>query len=134
MTASREPEPKWKPGVREKWLLTLDEGIRYYVDVLEKEGIETCQSCQGGPGHCYEQPTVDFYAHNVGAIYKVASIATTYGLPWCDIYLAWSNQDHLMNGPSGRIVFRIDSAEFLRRDKKHAKHYFKLKKLGRPTH
>ena len=31
----------------------LDRGIRHSVLVLRSQGIETCQSCQGGSGHSY---------------------------------------------------------------------------------
>jgi hypothetical protein len=29
---------------------SLDPGIRHFVLILRSQGIETCQSCQGGPG------------------------------------------------------------------------------------
>jgi hypothetical protein len=42
--------------------LGLDAGIRFGVRVLHAHGIETCQSCQGGEGHCYDRPTIDMVA------------------------------------------------------------------------
>jgi hypothetical protein len=36
----------------------LDDGIKLYVATLRSAGIETFESCEGGPGHCYAEPTV----------------------------------------------------------------------------
>lgn len=33
--------------------MPLDEGIAYAVHVLRGGGIETYESCEGGPGHVY---------------------------------------------------------------------------------
>lgn len=38
----------------------LDEGIRDAVVLLNKHGFKTFESCQGGEGHCYPEPTVRF--------------------------------------------------------------------------
>ncbi len=38
----------------------LDEGIRETVEILIAHGVETCESCQGGEGHSYPEPTVRF--------------------------------------------------------------------------
>jgi len=45
--------PAWK-------IRGLDPGIRRAVWALRREGIETVESCQGGPGHAFPQPTVCF--------------------------------------------------------------------------
>lgn len=37
----------------------IDLGIRFAVRVLHSRGVETCQSCESGPGHSYPAPTVD---------------------------------------------------------------------------
>ena len=39
----------------------LDRGIRKAVERLQACGIETFESCEGGPGHSYPEPTVRFY-------------------------------------------------------------------------
>src|ERR1700680_2107984 len=39
----------------------IDLGIRQAVKRLQEHGIETCESCEGGPGHAYPEPTVAFY-------------------------------------------------------------------------
>ena len=38
----------------------LDPGIAVAVEVLRAEGVHTTESCQGGPGHAYSEPTVCF--------------------------------------------------------------------------
>ena len=39
----------------DEWYQGLDKGIRFAVRVLHAAGIaDTCQSCEGGPGHAYE--------------------------------------------------------------------------------
>jgi hypothetical protein len=45
---------------RARWLPELDPGIAPYVDALRGEGIETFESCDGGDGHAYTEPTVRF--------------------------------------------------------------------------
>ena len=40
--------------------LALDEGIREAVAVLVANGVETFESCEGGPGHAFPEPTIRF--------------------------------------------------------------------------
>lgn len=40
----------------------LDDGIREIVIVLVKNGVETFESCEGGPGHAFPEATVRFEA------------------------------------------------------------------------
>lgn len=39
----------------------LDKGIQHEVEILAEGGIETFESCEGGIGHCYPEPTVRFH-------------------------------------------------------------------------
>lgn len=39
----------------------IDEKIRIAVEILNKHGFETWESCQGGNGHCFDLPTVRFW-------------------------------------------------------------------------
>ncbi len=56
----------------------IDPGILGWVNLLRFHGIETVQSCQGGPGHAYSEPTVDFYGDRFEGWYAV-SIALRAG-------------------------------------------------------
>lgn len=38
----------------------LDDGIREAVRVLTTAGVDTFESCQGGQGHAYLEPTIRF--------------------------------------------------------------------------
>lgn len=39
----------------------LDPGIAPVVEILNNHGFKTFESCQGGDGHCFVNPTVRFY-------------------------------------------------------------------------
>ena len=41
--------------------MPLDAGIRRYVLVLRSGGVETFESCEGGEGHAFPEPTIRFY-------------------------------------------------------------------------
>lgn len=83
----------------------VDDGIRYAVRVLLAKGIETHQSCQGGAGHAYPYPTVDFGGDN-GAGYRAFGIALSYGLPVRDLSRVWYNNYGELDGPLWRLTFR----------------------------
>ncbi len=36
----------------------LDPGISEFVAVLQSKGVETYESCQGGDGHAFFEPTI----------------------------------------------------------------------------
>jgi hypothetical protein len=35
----------------------LDPGIRKAVELLQRHDVETYESCEGGPGHAFTEPT-----------------------------------------------------------------------------
>lgn len=39
----------------------LDAGIEKAVNILRNAGIETYESCEGGIGHAYPEPTIRFH-------------------------------------------------------------------------
>ena len=57
----------------------LDEGIREIVVTLIAHGVETYESCEGGEGHSYPEPTVRFEG-DLSEGLRVASVALGYGL------------------------------------------------------
>lgn len=69
---------------------SLDAGIRFAVRVLHADGIETCQSCEGGEGHAYDRPTIDMIAgpSDSAGLAAVAAL-WTYGLPVYDLSKVW---------------------------------------------
>ena len=57
----------------------LDDGIRKAVSVLREYGFETFESCEGGNGHCYAEPTVRFFGDDFDLI-RAWEICTLNGL------------------------------------------------------
>lgn len=60
--------------------LPLDPGIRRAVLILRKGGVETIESCEGGPGHAYPDPTVRFTG-SAWAGYHAFAVAMEHALP-----------------------------------------------------
>ena len=77
----------------------LDDGIAGAVEILVENGIETCQSCEGGEGHAYPTPTVEFLAGDAGVGFKALGIAFTHGLPVSSLSLFWSIQNGVPTWP-----------------------------------
>jgi hypothetical protein len=93
----------------------LDPGIRYYVLVLRSMGVETCQSCQGGPGHAYLEPTVEFYGDQAAGPRAVAA-ALTHGLPVSALRREWDVTSGEMRGPIWTMTFATRSDVWLKRE------------------
>lgn len=47
---------------------SLDPGIKDAVILLNKYGFKTWESCQGGEGHCFPEPTVRFFGEEFDLI------------------------------------------------------------------
>ena len=68
--------------------LGLDPGIARVVMTLREHGIETMQSCEGGEGHAYAEPTVEF-GGGYGDGWKALGIAFNYGFPVGTLMREW---------------------------------------------
>lgn len=108
----------------------LDVGIRHYVLVLRSQGIETCQSCQGGPGHTYLEPTVDFHGGQAEGPRAVAA-ALTHGLPVFELRRVWHVRDGEMTGPLWAMTFDVRADVWLDREQARTAAWFKRKATGR---
>src|SRR5437016_5921309 len=84
--------------------LPLDRWISYAVKVLRDAGIETYESCQGGEGHSFPEPTVRFFGGR-GEGYRAVSAAMTFGLPVFALRRFWSIEDGELNGPRWEMTF-----------------------------
>jgi hypothetical protein len=84
MAAQRENEPPPAPPIPGQ----SDPGIRQAVQRLREHGIETCESCEGGAGHAYPEPTVAFYGRPEAG-WKAVSICLGYGLPVRSLRRVW---------------------------------------------
>ncbi|HZS38760.1 MAG TPA: hypothetical protein VFF06_18135 [Polyangia bacterium] len=87
----------------------LDDGIRTYVKRLRLSGIETFESCEGGPGHSYPEPTVRF-SGTPETGWRALAICLAYGLPVLSLRREWDVLDaNEVTGPYWAITFRVKS-------------------------
>lgn len=84
--------------------LELDVGIRRAVLILRRAGIETFESCQGGSGHAFTEPTVKF-SGGAWAGYKAFAVAMEHGLPVARVQMVWHEVDKQLHGPWWELVF-----------------------------
>jgi len=90
--------------MRQKEVHRPDPGIRQALHALMVAGVETIESCQGGNGHAYQEPTIKF-AGSPWEGARVFSIAMESGLPVCDIRRVWNVIDAELVGPDWEITF-----------------------------
>jgi hypothetical protein len=83
----------------------LDWGIAGYVRTLWENGVETYQSCQGGDGHSFPEPTIQFTGSSAAG-YRAFQIAKDHALPVQSIRRAWQIIDGDMVGPEWEMTFR----------------------------
>lgn len=116
--ATAELEPKfafvtaslpWDQARR--WLLDferdyadLDPGIRFAVRTLRAAGVETFESCEGGEGHAYAEPTVRFRGQQ-SAGWRALTAVMEYGLPVSAIRQTWPIWEGQPHGPYWEITF-----------------------------
>lgn len=82
----------------------LDDGIREIVRVLRAEGVATFESCEGGEGHCFPEPTVKFEGPTEEG-YRAYAAARMHGLPVARLQRAWTSRDGELVGPWWELVF-----------------------------
>jgi hypothetical protein len=87
----------------------LDPGIAPIVEVLFRAGIETFESCQGGEGHAYPEPTVRFHGQR-DAGWRALAIAHVHGFNVQALRRTWPLIDGEPTGPYWEMVFRIDAS------------------------
>lgn len=85
--------------------LPLDPGIRHAVLVLRAGGIETFESCEGGPGHAFPDPTIKFDGSS-WAGYRAFAVAMEHGLPVLRLQHVYHCSDGQLAGPWWELVFR----------------------------
>lgn len=76
----------------------LDAGISDLVICLVSKGIETCESCQGGTGHSYPEPTVRLLG-GIAEGYKAVSFALEEGFAVSELRRVWPLIDGCLTGP-----------------------------------
>jgi hypothetical protein len=83
----------------------LDPGISLAVERLQSAGVETFESCEGGPGHAWPEPTVRFYG-TPEAGWRALAICIAHGLPILALRRVWYFEENEPTGPNWEITFR----------------------------
>jgi hypothetical protein len=86
----------------------LDPGIAAAVRVLRDAGIETYESCEGGPGHSFPEPTVRFFGQRQEGYRALAAAllgSDEIGLRLYALRRFWTIEDGEPVGPHWEIVW-----------------------------
>ena len=82
----------------------LDTGIAEAVIALRSAGVETFESCEGGPGHAYTEPTVRFHGQQPEG-FRALAVAMAAGLKVAGLRRVWPINDNEPTGPWWELVF-----------------------------
>ena len=82
----------------------LDKGIERAVIILSEAGIETYESCEGGPGHAYPEPTVRFHGEYCEG-FRALAVALQNNLSVSGLRRVWSIIDGESVGPTWELTF-----------------------------
>lgn len=87
----------------------LDAGIARAVAILQEAGVATYESCQGGEGHAFPEPTVRFggnYAEGIAALGVALAQESQLGLRVYQLRRVWRMDNGELTGPWWDLVFR----------------------------
>lgn len=87
----------------------LDCGIALAVHVLATAGVETFESCEGGRGHAYPEPTVRFHGDQAEGL-RALSAAMRARLPVRELRRVWPVLDNEPTGPWWELTFHPTTA------------------------
>jgi hypothetical protein len=82
----------------------LDPGIARAVEILQAAGVETFESCQGGSGHAYPEPTIRFHGDRPEG-FRALSVALQSGLRVSSLRRVWPLIDKEPTGPWWELTF-----------------------------
>lgn len=84
----------------------LDPGIRHVVETLTAAGMDTFESCEGGQGHAYPEPTVRFHGGHFDG-FTGLMVALRAGLPVTALKRVWPVLDGEPTGPCWEMTFMV---------------------------
>lgn len=87
----------------------LDRGIAKAVHTLVTAGVETFESCEGGSGHAYPEPTVRFHGDQAEGLRALAA-AMRARLPVRELRRVWPVLDNEPTGPWWELTFNPTTA------------------------
>jgi hypothetical protein len=95
----------------------LDEGISEFVIALIANGVEAFESCEGGDGHSFPEPTVRFEGGSSEGL-RALSVALENGFPVAELRRVWGVVDGQIHGPWWVMTFHPprNSPQWSRRD------------------
>jgi len=82
----------------------LDRGIARAVQVLVEGGIETFESCEGGHGHAYPEPTVRFHGDHAEGL-RALAVAMHAALAVRELRRVWPVIENEPTGPWWELTF-----------------------------
>lgn len=82
----------------------LDKGIAEAVTTLTTAGVETFESCEGGTGHAYPEPTVRFHGDKAEGL-RALAVAMRANLPVAELRRVWPVLDNEPTGPWWELTF-----------------------------
>mgnify|MGYP003648090844 CR=1 FL=1 len=85
--------------------MPLDKGIAAAVHILREGGLCTIESCEGGSGHPFSEPTVRISGSHAEG-FKAYAIAIEAGLQPRSIARIWTVDDGELTGPYWDITFK----------------------------
>jgi hypothetical protein len=101
-------EPSVLP-VEDHALRHLDKGIERAVLILRENGVETIESCEGGIGHAFIEPTVRFCGGKAEG-YRALSVALQHGLRVVELRRVWPVLDLEPTGPWWELTFTPEAS------------------------
>lgn len=88
----------------------LDPGIHAMVEALRAARVETFESCQGGPGHAYPEPTVRFHG-DTSEGFRALAAAMRSKLPVAELRRVWPVNEGEPTGPWWELTFSPTTAD-----------------------
>jgi len=88
----------------------LDPGIEPAVRALNAAGISTFESCEGGHGHAYPDPTVRFHGDQAEG-FRALAAAMQAGLKVAELRRVWPVLEDEPTGPWWELTFVATSRD-----------------------
>ena len=82
----------------------LDPGIAPYVEALSDAGFETYESCQGGQGHAYPEPTIRYHGDRSEGLRALAFVLQRR-FPVQALRRCWPVIDREPAAPAWELIF-----------------------------
>ena len=83
----------------------IDPGIIHAVTVLQANAVETFESCEGGAGHAFPEPTIRFHGA-AEAGFRALAVCIANGLPVLALRRVWYLEGLEPTGPQWELTFR----------------------------